>query len=241
VTGPFARVAVCIDHSPADDRGIAAVTRLAPRRIDLVHVAPPGAVAGYSRWGVDRQLAHRRAEEWLDGRAAAVPGAVPVLLWGDPADVLIAWAAREEPDLMVLASHPGPIDRLLGGVTRRLVVDAPCPVLVVPPGCPDGAGSGARPGAGFAHIACCVDPSASSVRAARLARRVADAGGPCRISLVHAVDDGTPDAEILAWAETAAPDLIVAAAHDGPLERARHGSVAWRLARHARCPVLVTR
>lgn len=235
MTGPFARVAVCVDRSPADDRGIAAARRLAPARIDLVHVAPPGAVAGDSRWGVDHQLAHRRAAGWLGERAGAVPGATPVLLWGDPADTIVAWAGREGPGLLVVASHPGPVDRLLGGVPRRLVVAAPCPVLVVPPDCPDGRRTG------YDHIACCVDTSAASVRAVRLARRIADSGGPCRISLIDAAGDATPDADILAWAERAHPDLIVAASHDRPLERARHGGAATRIARNARCPVLVTR
>lgn len=43
------------------------------------------------------------------------------------------------------------------------------------------------------------------------------------------------------WAREARPDLMVAAAHRGPVERALLGSFAAHLAREAPCPVLLTR
>jgi nucleotide-binding universal stress UspA family protein len=43
------------------------------------------------------------------------------------------------------------------------------------------------------------------------------------------------------WAREARPDLIVAAAHRGPVERALLGSFAAHLAREAPCPALLTR
>jgi nucleotide-binding universal stress UspA family protein len=43
------------------------------------------------------------------------------------------------------------------------------------------------------------------------------------------------------WAREAHPDLIVAAAHRGPVERALLGSFAAHVAREAPCPVLLTR
>lgn len=45
----------------------------------------------------------------------------------------------------------------------------------------------------------------------------------------------------VAWAREAGPDLIVAAAHRGALERALLGSFAGHLAREAPCPALLTR
>ncbi len=45
----------------------------------------------------------------------------------------------------------------------------------------------------------------------------------------------------LDWAREAQPDLIVAAAHRGPVERALLGSFAADLAREAPCPALLTR
>jgi nucleotide-binding universal stress UspA family protein len=45
----------------------------------------------------------------------------------------------------------------------------------------------------------------------------------------------------IAWARAEGPDLMVAAAHRGPLERALLGSFAAHLAREAPCPALLTR
>lgn len=45
----------------------------------------------------------------------------------------------------------------------------------------------------------------------------------------------------MAWAREAHPDLIVAGAHRGPLERALLGSFAAHIAREAPCPALLTR
>jgi nucleotide-binding universal stress UspA family protein len=52
---------------------------------------------------------------------------------------------------------------------------------------------------------------------------------------------GAAEEAVLEWADGAAPDLIVAAAHRGPLERAVVGSFAARMALDAPCPVLLTR
>ncbi len=53
--------------------------------------------------------------------------------------------------------------------------------------------------------------------------------------------EGLPPEEAVAWARAAGPDLIVAAAHRGPIERAMLGSFAGHLAREAPCPALLTR
>ena len=66
------------------------------------------------------------------------------------------------------------------------------------------------------------------------------------------VAEGVPGAEPVAltglaaeaaigWAREAGPDLMVAAAHRGPVERALLGSFAAHLARKAPCPALLTR
>ena len=223
----------------------------------------------------------RDAKRWLEGLASEVPGAEAVLLSGPPAQRLIAWARAEHPDVLVAASHAGPVAGVLGSTARRLAVSAPCPTLIVPPGLGP---APAPPGAGapYAHIACCIDDSPGSMRALEEARRLR-ALGPGALSLVHVTplalipepaggaapglprdiaDDerdwlaataagvpgadavaleGLPPQAAVAWARAAGPDLIVAAAHRGPVERAMLGSFAGHLAREAPCPVLLTR
>jgi nucleotide-binding universal stress UspA family protein len=52
---------------------------------------------------------------------------------------------------------------------------------------------------------------------------------------------GLPAEAVLEWTAEARPDLLVAAAHRGPVERALLGSFAARVALEAPCPVLLTR
>jgi len=52
---------------------------------------------------------------------------------------------------------------------------------------------------------------------------------------------GHPPAAVCDWAERANPDLIVAAAHRGLVERALLGSFSAHVARHAPCHVLLVR
>jgi nucleotide-binding universal stress UspA family protein len=234
----FPHIAVCIDRSPSVARSIAAAQRLrslTPGRLTLVHVATAEPLTGYSRWGVERQLFHRRAREWLDGLARRVPGAETELLWGHPAESVIEWAWEVRPDVLVAASHAGRVEQVLGSFVRRIVLDAPCAVLVLPPGV-DAAAAG-----GFGHIACCIDDSPASERATLLAQQIRRLS-PGRLSIVHALPpEPSPESAVLDWAEVVEPDLIVAAAHRSRLERTLHGSFAARIARDAPCPVLVTR
>jgi nucleotide-binding universal stress UspA family protein len=53
--------------------------------------------------------------------------------------------------------------------------------------------------------------------------------------------EGYPPQAVVAWAETAKPDLLVAAAHRGLVDRVLLGSFAGYLAHHAPCPVLLVR
>ena len=53
--------------------------------------------------------------------------------------------------------------------------------------------------------------------------------------------DGYPPAAVCEWAEGADVDLIIAASSRGIVDRVLLGSFAGYLARHAHCPVLLTR
>jgi nucleotide-binding universal stress UspA family protein len=73
-----------------------------------------------------------------DAAANAGPD-VPVTVagaGGDPADVILEYAARHPIDLIVVGSHgrTGMSRALLGSVAERVVRGARCPVLVVPSG-----------------------------------------------------------------------------------------------------------
>ena len=68
------------------------------------------------------------------GRDVGVP--VSFLVWdGDPGDMIVAAAAAERADMVVVGSHGrGAVGRLfLGSVSEHVVRHAPCPVLVVRP------------------------------------------------------------------------------------------------------------
>ena len=77
------------------------------------------------------------AERALDDAIAAVPPTVPVerdVLFQDPAEGLAA--ASERLDLLVMGSRAyGPMRAvMLGGVSRRVITRATCPLLVLPRG-----------------------------------------------------------------------------------------------------------
>lgn len=279
---PYAHVVVCMDRSEAAALGLREARRLralGPGHLTILHVATAPLLVGYSRWGVERQIFHRRARRWLSALAAGVPQADPVLLWGHPAERIIEWAREAQPDLLVAASHASRAERVLGSTVRRLAMSASCTVLLLPPGLSSSAPEGE--GAPYGHIACCVDDSDASRRALAEALRLR-ALGPGRLSLVHVAPtplievavpgglttsprdiaasegawlrrlaattpgadavslDGVPVAAAAEWAGREGPDLIVAAAHRGPLERAMLGSFAAGIALDAPCPVLLT-
>ncbi len=77
--------------------------------------------------------AERAMADWCR-EASAILGH-PVnsrILMGDPHHMLVAHALEERYDLIVAAMnrHRGLKDRVLGSVAERLILDAPCPVLI---------------------------------------------------------------------------------------------------------------
>ena len=75
-----------------------------------------------------QELAAQMAE-WL--RAAGL-NAVPTSREGDPAEVIVAFAAAHDADLIVLGTHgrTGLRRLLMGSVARNVVIHAPCSVLL---------------------------------------------------------------------------------------------------------------
>jgi nucleotide-binding universal stress UspA family protein len=79
----------------------------------------------------DPEVMQDAALEWLTEAIAGVPGAVPVVLQGNPADAVCLWAEENGVDLLVAGAERGKIERLLlGSFALHLSKHAPCDVLL---------------------------------------------------------------------------------------------------------------
>ncbi len=78
-----------------------------------------------------RDTAMRKLNALVEGVSA--PGAKVQVVRGKPATKILEYAAEEHCDLIVMATHGtrGLRQALLGSVARRVVHEAPCPVLLV--------------------------------------------------------------------------------------------------------------
>lgn len=137
----FSNIAVCVDDSDAARRALDAARAIRPAgaSLSVVHVVEPPSmlvelslgVSGGVVGDVDAQAEAARA--WLE--SLGEPGEAVEVLVGRPAvETLLGWAADAGCDLLVTATNRGRVERrLLGSFTRRVVEDAPCAVLTVPP------------------------------------------------------------------------------------------------------------
>jgi nucleotide-binding universal stress UspA family protein len=131
------------------------------------------------------------AEELLESVRARLPGGNDTsvrLVEGSPADRLIEVADEEDADLLVVGSRGrGALSSaVLGGVSRKVVRNARCPAMVVPPAVSIGAREGNGGSAGT--VVCGVDGSGHAVTAAQVAGRLAERLGG-RLLVVHARQD----------------------------------------------------
>ncbi len=136
----YRHIAVCIDRSDVysatltEARALRAVA--GPGRLSIVHVAPwPLLYTGEAgAWAPDPADIESAAREWLHQITAGVPEAEAVLLDGYPPAAVCEWAAAQDADLIVAASHRGLVERvLLGSFAGYLVRHAPCSVLLTRP------------------------------------------------------------------------------------------------------------
>jgi nucleotide-binding universal stress UspA family protein len=100
--------------------------------------SPSALVAVATAFGggpmTDPQIEREAATAWLEELAAGIPGAAAVLLDGEPAPAVQAWARETGADLIVAARHHGLVERMLiGSFAAQVTQHAPCPVLLVPP------------------------------------------------------------------------------------------------------------
>jgi nucleotide-binding universal stress UspA family protein len=135
---PFRRIAVGYDGSPEADaalRRAEALAEAAQAQLEVVTVVSPPVAAVPMAPGVSAPQFPPDPERIINQAVDSVEprlGVQGVRLDGDPAMELIRHC-EENVDLLVLGSRGyGPIARvLLGSVSRHVVTDAPCPVLVV--------------------------------------------------------------------------------------------------------------
>ena len=271
IRGAFEHVAVCVDRSEAARRGLAEARRLRPDRLSVVHVArgpvrrlfprgprrwlaslaaeageadpvllwgPPAArliewtreerpdvVVAASHGGrvggvlgsTTRRLATSAPCPTLILPSGVAPGEAPVP--GEAPYAHVACCIDDSPASMRAVAEARRL-RALGPGRLSLVHVAPRALIEEP--VPDGAAGAPRDIAGDDR--------------AWLAATAAGVPGAEAVALTGLAPDAAVD-----WAREAGPDLVVAAAHRGPRERAMLGSFAAHLAREAPCPALLTR
>jgi len=141
---------VCgLDGSASDVeliRASADLAKIMDAGLHLLHVlganvtGDPGGPSAHApgQWTGERDAAAEASERlaWLCETMGAELAHRHVAPYGDPGRRLAALADRVGASLIVVGSRgkSGKPDAVLGSVSRRLAADAPCPVLVIPPG-----------------------------------------------------------------------------------------------------------
>lgn len=134
-------ILVALDGSPREAEVFRTAARLAAADGAVVHacravtipIGLPDAVWSMSMSQLDATLV-AEASKALKQQTESVPGVVPHVRLGQPADVVCDIAKEVGADLVVIGSHGyGPIERLLGTTASKIVHRAPCSVLVVRP------------------------------------------------------------------------------------------------------------
>lgn len=134
----YTHVAVAAEDSPGSRKALeegARIAALCSARLSVLHATsipmPPPNMAEGGVFLPDPEVMQDAALEWLTEAIAGVPGAVPVVLQGNPADAVCLWAEENGVDLLVAGAERGKIERLLlGSFALHLSKHAPCDVLL---------------------------------------------------------------------------------------------------------------
>lgn len=194
------RTVLCpVDFTGVCDREIQAGVEICKRfgsRLVLEHnfdPRPPNYLAVSWMWSEEQEAREKTKAEDADRRLRALFRQIPESiefegkLTRGPIDLALLLVAQElSADLIVMASHgrSTPEHRSL---TERIIVQAPCPVLALPPAAPD---TGLFAGGEGAPVVVPVDFSAHSVAAAEFAFALAETL-PVELHLVHVESGGT--------------------------------------------------
>jgi nucleotide-binding universal stress UspA family protein len=189
------RILCAIDSTEASVRQLkyaGAVAGWSGGRVTALHAAPaPEVPAGRSFHSspviprVPREQAIHRLREAVSSAGIDERNATFVVEEGEPATTIVEHARTLHADLVVMGTHGGsPFDSpLLGAVTERVLREAPCPVLTVPPQAPPDPPEEPR----FEPILCAVDFSPSSVKSFRYADEIGRRTG-APLVVVHAIE-----------------------------------------------------
>jgi nucleotide-binding universal stress UspA family protein len=144
---------VATDFSDASAAATTRAFRLAralSARLYLLHVVPENdvqvmkALSGHLQSHITPETlietyyadAHKRLDALVDEAKANDLVQERLIVTGDPADEIISWATAKQAQLVIVGTHGrrGFEHLLLGSVAERVLRQAPCAVLVVPPG-----------------------------------------------------------------------------------------------------------
>jgi len=136
----FRHILVPTDLTERTEKALALAGQLAARaaaRVTLLHVVE--TIQGLSLDEVKAfserlELNARKAMDSLTRRAGDGPAVARVIVHGRRAEAIVKYAAANEVDLIVLASHrvkPSRVDRDWGTMSYKVGILAQCPVLLV--------------------------------------------------------------------------------------------------------------
>ncbi len=192
----FKRILCPIDFSDASRHALDHAVAIAgwyESHITALHVIAPGFAFEppilFAERGrlkalpVDRDQMQARLDDWLRVATAARVPSESRISDGQPAESVLAQAQSLPADLIVLGSHGrSGFERLvLGSVTEKVLRNAVCPVLTVPPRAETAA---KLP---FRRILCPVDFSVPSLAALQTAFSMAEEAD-ARLIVLHVVD-----------------------------------------------------
>lgn len=194
---PLNRVLCPIDFSDCSRHALdyaAAVARQYGSTIAAFVVVPPatplipaGELGPYPLYVMSDEDAERlrtEVEKFVANSAVRVPFTAKVVE-GNVVSWIVRQASELPADLIVMGTHgrSGFERLLLGSVTERVLLKAPCPVLTVPPHAPAVAISGTV----FPRILCAIDFSSASMKALAVASSLARDSG-VRLSVAHVLE-----------------------------------------------------
>lgn len=210
----FKRIVCPIDFSDASkhalDHGIA-IARWYQSHVTGLHVVhPPPFVfeppilfaerGGLKELPVDRDQLLSKLTNWMLPAAAAGIGWDARIEEGAPADCVLECARGLPADLIVMGTHgrAGVEQLLLGSVTEKVLRNAACPVLTVPP---KAATASTLP---FKRLLCPVDFSAPSLQALQAALSLAEEAD-AELTVLNVID--WPDDETFLVETFDSPDM----------------------------------
>jgi nucleotide-binding universal stress UspA family protein len=211
----FKRILCPIDFSDASNHALDHAVAIAgwyESHITALHVIAPSFTfeppilfaerGNLKALAVDRDELRRRLDNCLSPATAARVPSEACVVEGQPADCVLAHARSLPADLIVMGSHgrSGFERFVLGSVAEKVLRNAPCPVLTVPPRAVTVA---KLP---FRRILCPVDFSEASLAALQTAFSMAEEAD-ARLIVLHVVD--WPDDELILATASGDEDLLV--------------------------------